>query len=528
MTALLPRPAPAAEGTTPARRPPLGLLGAGALGLGAVLVLALVAGGAAPAGAAPGLSGPGALVDWGLPVATLAVRVAALGTVGTLLFAAVLLPGPVLPGPGGGGGGGGRRGGGGGGGGGVGGGAGAGFARVAGAHGDGAFRPGRERHDHQPGGQGGGPPGAPRAARAASRWASAWAVAVVAEAALELSRLVGVPPWRLTGDSVHVFLLQLPAGDAAFGAGTAAVAVAVGARRSAGSGAAVLLLLVAGAGVVLPTVLTGHSAAAEDHLLTTATLAVHVLAACVWVGGLLAVLVHGRGPDLPRVAARFSAVALVAAAAVGASGLLAAGLVLDEGAGLLPGLASGYGLLLAGKTAALVALLAFGRHHRRRTLPRLAAGRPGDFRRFAAVETAVMLATVALAVALSASPPPAAAGPGGAAAEGAAGAATPPAAAGAEAQGGSTPPPGHDHGDLSVPVLVDPTGVTVTGSVAPGAVVTVHNPTDADVTLTADDGSFDARIPAGSLTSFRAPDRPGSYPFTSRHAPGSSGVLVVS
>ncbi|MGY1741106.1 CopD family protein [Blastococcus sp. SYSU D01050] len=468
MTALLPRPAPAAEGTTPARRPPLGLLGAGALGLGAVLVLALVAGGAAPAGAAPGLSGPGALVDWGLPVATLAVRVAALGTVGTLLFAAVLLPGPVLPGP------------------------------------------------------------ARRAARAASRWASAWAVAVVAEAALELSRLVGVPPWRLTGDSVHVFLLQLPAGDAAFGAGTAAVAVAVGARRSAGSGAAVLLLLVAGAGVVLPTVLTGHSAAAEDHLLTTATLAVHVLAACVWVGGLLAVLVHGRGPDLPRVAARFSAVALVAAAAVGASGLLAAGLVLDEGAGLLPGLASGYGLLLAGKTAALVALLAFGRHHRRRTLPRLAAGRPGDFRRFAAVETAVMLATVALAVALSASPPPAAAGPGGAAAEGAAGAATPPAAAGAEAQGGSTPPPGHDHGDLSVPVLVDPTGVTVTGSVAPGAVVTVHNPTDADVTLTADDGSFDARIPAGSLTSFRAPDRPGSYPFTSRHAPGSSGVLVVS
>ncbi|SEP17864.1 copper resistance D family protein [Trujillonella endophytica] len=460
MTALLLRPAPVVESAPPRRsRAALGL--AAGLGLGAVLVLALVVGGAAPAPAAAGLTAPGALVDWGLPVAALAVRISALGTIGTLLFAAVLLPGRVLP------------------------------------------------------------AAARRAVRATSRWAAVWAVAVVVQAVLGLARLVGVPPQELTAESARVFLTHLPAGDAALGAAGAAVVVALSARRCTGSGAAMLLLLVAGAGVVLPVVLTGHSAAAEDHLLATAILAVHVTAACVWVGGLLAVLVHGRtAADLPRVAGRFSAVALGAATAVGASGLLAAWSVLDDGPGLLAGLGSGYGLLLIGKTAALVALLAFGRHHRRCTLPALREGRSGGFRRFAAVEGGVMLATVALAVALAASPPPA----------------TPPAiptaTSGPAATAGPvedfTPPPGHDHGDLSVPVLVDPTGFTVTEPVPAGAVVTVHNPTDDDdVTVTADDGSFDAVIPSGSLTSFPAPDRPGSYPFGSRRTPGFTGVLVV-
>ncbi|WP_409330433.1 CopD family protein [Trujillonella humicola] len=466
MTTLLPRPA-AAPGNAPARRPGAVLGVTAALGLGAVLVLALLAGGGAPESSAGGPPDGGPLVGWGLPVATLAARIAAVGTVGSLLFAAVLLPGPVLPG---------------------------------------ASR---------------------RALRAASGWAAAWASAVVVQALLTVSRLLGVPPTELTAGSLRTFLLHLPAGDAAVGALAAAVAVAVGARRSAGSGSAVLLLGVATAGVVLPAVLTGHAATEDHHVLAVANLAVHVVAASVWVGGLLALLLHGRSAGvLPRVAARFSAVALVAAAAVGGSGLLAAWLVLAEGPGLLPGLGTGYGLLLVGKTLALGALLALGRWHRRRTLPRLAAGRPGAFRRFAAAEVGVMLATLALAVALAASPPPSAAsaaspGVAGVPAEGTAAAPAP------ADDGASTPPPGHDHGDLTVPVLVDPTGVTVTGPVAPGAAVTVHNPADADVTLTAEDGSFDARIPAGSLTSFRAPDEPGSYPFASRHAAGFTGVLVV-
>ncbi|MGY1715505.1 CopD family protein [Geodermatophilus sp. SYSU D01106] len=453
MTALLPRPAAAPAERT--RRPVAGLTATAVLGLGAVLVLALVVGGAATTG-----SGSGAVVEWGLPVATLAVRVAALGTVGALLFAAVLVPGRVLP------------------------------------------RASR------------------RAVRAASWWAAAWTVAVVVEAALTLARLVGVPPWALGAESVRAFLTQVPAGDAALGAAAAALVVAVGARRCAGSPAARVLLAVAGVGVVVPAVLTGHSAAAGDHLASTAVLTVHVVAAAVWVGGLLAVLLHGRDPAvLTRAAPRFSALALGCAAVVGTTGLLAGWSALDRGTGLLAGLGSGYGLLLAGKAGALAVLVALGRHHRRRTLPRLAEGRPGAFRRFAAAEVAGMLATVALAVALAASPPPAAAD-GPAPAPAAAG-------AGAAAPGGPAPSSVHDHGDLSVPVLVDPTGFTVTGPVRAGSVVTVHNPTGAAVTVTADDGSFDAEIPAGSLTSFPAPERPGTYPFTSRSDPSFTGVLVV-
>ncbi|WP_051684389.1 CopD family protein [Blastococcus sp. URHD0036] len=459
MTALLPGPAPAVEAPEgpPAVRSSSSLVVAGAVALGAVLVLALLVGGGAPGGEASGLADAGPLVGWGLPVVTLAARMTALATIGTLLFAAVLLPGAVLP-------------------------------------------------------------GASRSAvRAASRWALAWAATTVVQALLTVSELVGVPPTALTAESVRTFLTHLPAGDAAVGTLAAATAVAVAAGRCAGSGGARLLLLIAGAGVVLPAVLTGHSAAAEDHLLTTTTLAVHVVAASVWVGGLLAVLVHGRGrDDLSRAAGRFSVVALGCAAAVGVSGLLAAWLVLSDGPGIGAGLGSGYGLLLIGKTVALGALLAFGRQHRRRTLPDLGEGRPGAFRRFAAVEVGVMLATVALAVALAASPPPAAA------------ASTPgPVSAPASAGATAAPPPGHDHGDLVVPVLVDPSGFTVTETVAPGSVVTVHNPTDLDVTVTADDGSFDRVVPAGSLTSFPAPETPGSYPFTSRHDPAFTGVLVV-
>ncbi len=87
--------------------------------------------------------------------------------------------------------------------------------------------------------------------------------------------------------------------------------------------------------------------------------------------------------------------------------------------------------------------------------------------------------------------------------------------------------PGHDHGELSVTVLFDPTGFHVAGQVAAGSMVTVYNETTTDVTISASDGSFDVRAPALSLFAFEAPDEPGTYPFSSRHSPSFTGVLVV-
>jgi hypothetical protein len=128
-----------------------------------------------------------------------------------------------------------------------------------------------------------------------------------------------------------------------------------------------------------------------------------------------------------------------------------------------------------------------------------------------------MLATVALAVALSASPPPAAAPS----------AVQPtPAAAAPEAPATADPRVGHDHGELSVAVLIDETRFHVAGPVDGGSRVTVHNATDTEVTITAADGSFDVVVPPHALMTFPAPDA-GSYPFTSRHSSSFADVLAV-
>lgn len=85
-----PRQARAAPG---AERAFLGLTAA-AVGVGAVLALVIfmVVGGAAPAAPPPGFPGSGVLVGWLLPVSRLAMDLAAVGTVGCLLFAGYLSP----------------------------------------------------------------------------------------------------------------------------------------------------------------------------------------------------------------------------------------------------------------------------------------------------------------------------------------------------------------------------------------------------------------------------------------------------
>jgi hypothetical protein len=86
---------------------------------------------------------------------------------------------------------------------------------------------------------------------------------------------------------------------------------------------------------------------------------------------------------------------------------------------------------------------------------------------------------------------------------------------------------GHDHGELSVTVLVDETRFHVSAPVDAGSLVTVHNATGTEVTITAADGSFDVVVPGHALMTFPAPDQPGSYPFVSRHSAAFADVLVV-
>ncbi|MGY2084824.1 copper resistance D family protein [Blastococcus sp. SYSU DS0539] len=447
---VLAAPAPVEDGRPRTGRVPWPALLLTGGGLAALLLWALALGGGDPAPS--GLPGAGRLVERGLPLVTLAGRVAAVGTVGTLLFAAVLLPG----------------------------------------------RAGLRSESR-------------RALRAASAWALAWTAATALGGLLTLSLLVGTtsPSWA----SLRVFVTDTGAGRAALLGVALGGLLAVAARRCTTVPGARLLLAGALAALVVPVVLTGHSAGAELHLLAVTTLGVHVAAATVWVGGLLALLTSGRrGTAMAEAAPRFSRVALGCFLATAISGVLAAVLVLGAAGRVLAALGTGYGALLVLKTAALLVLGVLGRQHRRRTLPRLRAGDGRGFRRFAAGEVVLLLATVALAVALAASPPPADAVP----------AAPVPAATGA-----ADPMAGHDHGELSVGVLVDGTRFHVAGPVAAGSRVTVHNGTDAEVTITADDGAFDVVVPGRTLTTFPAPQQPGEYRFTSRTSASLADVLVV-
>ncbi|WP_051004967.1 copper resistance D family protein [Blastococcus saxobsidens] len=431
------------------------------MALTALLLGAIELGRDGSAAGSPGLAGAGQLVEWSLPVVTLAGRIAAVGTIGTLLFAAVLLPG----------------------------------GRV------GLSSAGR------------------RATVAASWWAVGWAAATALGAVLTLSRLVGAPPTALTWSAVRVFVGDTGAGRAALLVVALTAVLAFGARRCSRPVVARILLAGALVALIVPVVLTGHSSGAGDHALAATTLAVHVVAAGVWVGGLLALVAHGRrSGELAGAVARFSPIALLCLLVTALSGVVAAGAVLGGAAALLGALDSGYGWLLVAKTAALVVLGLLGWQHRRRTLPRLHAGEPGSFRRFAAVEVLVMLATLALAVALASSPPPQSA------AAAATGSGSPVAAAPGTA---ADPMAGHDHGELSVAVLIDGERFHVAGPVAAGSRVTVHNSTVQEGTITAADGSFDVVVPGRSLITFLAPAEPGTYPFTNRHSTTFGDVLVV-
>ncbi|RJQ73226.1 hypothetical protein D5S17_24950 [Pseudonocardiaceae bacterium YIM PH 21723] len=159
-------------------------------------------------------------------------------------------------------------------------------------------------------------------------------------------------------------------------------------------------LLVAAAGV-LPLALSGH--ATDDHSSLAAwLLTLHVLGAVIWAGGLATTvgLLATRRGLLAHVLPRFSRVAGGSLIAVTAGGLLTAALVLPGPAAL----ATPYGWLLFGKTAALLAAAGLGGHVRGRLLDRVARHQPGTFGRWVAVELTVLAGAIALAATLAATP----------------------------------------------------------------------------------------------------------------------------
>ncbi|MGH3855156.1 MAG: cytochrome c oxidase assembly protein [Pseudonocardiaceae bacterium] len=144
---------------------------------------------------------------------------------------------------------------------------------------------------------------------------------------------------------------------------------------------------------LMPVALTGHSSAEGAHDIAISSLLYHLVAAALWVGGLIALLAHlaRRGEHAGLACARFSRLALVCWVVMAASGVINA-LVRVQPDQLL----STYGLLVLGKVAALLVLGVLGWSHRRGAVVERVA-----VLRFGAAQVLVMFATIGLAAALS-------------------------------------------------------------------------------------------------------------------------------
>lgn len=330
------------------------------VGTGVAIALFVAAGLAAvsPPLVVPGLPDPGAAILLGLPAVRALAHVAMVIAIGALLLAAFLVP----PQP-------------------------SGYLDVAGYRG---LRIGA--------------------------WAAAvWALAAFLMVPLSVADALGRPVGEVLDPVLLLDIVpRLSTARSWLLTGLVALLVVIGARSVLTWGWTVVLFGLALLGP-LPVALTGHSAGGGAHDLATDSLVLHVLAASLWVGGLVAVLATGAarsGPDrdgaLATAVPRFSRLALVCWMVLAVSGVVNA-LVRVPWWALI---GTGYGALVLAKAGALGVLGVVGARHRRHTVGPAARGEPGALLRLGGVEVLLMLATVGLAVALGRSAPPeTAAGP---------------------------------------------------------------------------------------------------------------------
>jgi putative copper resistance protein D len=244
-----------------------------------------------------------------------------------------------------------------------------------------------------------------RATRTASWWAAGWCTSTLAVLVLSLSNIVGVPLGRMLSQPVISSLpWTLPLSRSLMLTVVACLALAGVARRTVtrtGSGTLLVLAVTA----LVPVLFTGHVATTTDHDLATSSLVVHVISAALWVGGLLALLVCVRSDEhvLATALPRFSTLALGCFVLVGFSGALNAVVRIGPSAQTW---FSPYGALLFAKATALVLIGGLGWAHRHRAIPAVLSGRPHAFLRLASCEVVLMATAIGMAVALGRTPTP--------------------------------------------------------------------------------------------------------------------------
>lgn len=223
----------------------------------------------------------------------------------------------------------------------------------------------------------------------------AWVLCTLGTGWLTTSDLFAIPPGGLRPGLVRNFVLDLGPGRALLvevlllAAALAYVSWSLRAREVARTLGLVVVAL-------LPRVLNGHSAQSGSHDLAIFALALHVVAATVWVGGVVALgYLYLRRPDVRGVALRrFRPVATLCLVVIAVSGLVSASIRVGTVADLV---GSAYGREVLVKVALLGAVV---------LLARRAGSTSLSAPRALGCELALMGAAFAQGVALSRTPTP--------------------------------------------------------------------------------------------------------------------------
>lgn len=312
------------------------------------LVAAAVAAGLGGAVAAYAIGDPGAVVRWSVPLVRAVRDVAAATTIGVLLVAAFLMPETMRT----------RR-------------------RVT-------------------------------AARLASSSALVWLVTLVIQVITDFADASGLAPTQgQYWNQLSGLVWEIAATRMVVISAIIVGAVALGSARAEGKPALAWCWFGA-LFALMPIALSGHSAVSRDHMSSINAFAVHIVAATIWVGGLLALVIMRSmiGPHLGVTVARYSTVATWSYAALALSGVLAAWFNLSA----LGDFASAYGAMLLVKAGALLALGVAGWRQRQHIVAALDSdpSSRSAFARLAVAELALMGVALGTAVALARTPAPAA------------------------------------------------------------------------------------------------------------------------
>ena len=195
------------------------------------------------------------------------------------------------------------------------------------------------------------------------------------------------------------FFVQIPLGQYLFAQLLLSILISIIIPRFNSIGTGTLLLLATLIAITIP-VFQSHSASSGSHLMAIGSLAIHVIALALWVGGVFA-LAFLAPEQRAVVVPRFSVMAFWAAIAVVVSGSINAFIRLD----FKEAWTSSYSYLVLTKVILTAGLIAIGYLHRK-NLTKLPEIKGPKFLKLIFAEVAIMVITLVIGSRLASSQPP--------------------------------------------------------------------------------------------------------------------------